>query len=75
MGRRSRLSVVDRATPPPRVERGGPWGMLPEPVLPGETQIIQRAQSLLSGPLIGACPPLTLQQAQDVLRWYKGSPL
>lgn len=46
-----------------------PWPLLPPAIDPKDTQRIQRAQSLLSGPLIGACPPLTIEQANDVLRW------
>ncbi len=45
------------------------WPPLSEPVMPAETDARIRAQSILSGPLIGACPPLSLDQARDVLRW------
>lgn len=69
MRRVTRLFSVrgnDRTRP-----RDQKWGTLAPPVFPVETQIIQRAQSILSGPPIGACPPLTLEQALDVLRWYR----
>lgn len=45
------------------------WPPLAAPVLVNETQAIMRAQSLLSGTIIGACPPLTYSQARDVLKW------
>lgn len=48
----------------------GVWGRLSTPVDPGETQTCIRAQSILSGPLIGACPPLSIDQARDVLAWF-----
>jgi hypothetical protein len=50
-------------------KKPGTWGVLAEPVNPLETQLRMRAQSILSGPLIGACPTLTLSQARDVLAW------
>jgi hypothetical protein len=52
-----------------RKPKPGAWSMLAPPVDPLETTIRARAQSLLSGGLIGQCPPLTLDQARDVLRW------
>lgn len=52
------------------------WGRLSAPVDPAHDLIIMRAQSYLSGSLLaserapgGACPPLTLAQACDVLAW------
>jgi hypothetical protein len=36
-----------------------------------ESAICVRAQSILSGSLVGQCPPLTLAQARDVLAWYR----
>lgn len=36
-----------------------------------ETALRVRAQSLLSGPPIGQCPPLSIEQARDVLAWYR----
>lgn len=36
-----------------------------------ETALRVRAQSLLSGPPIGQCPPLSIAQARDVLAWYR----
>jgi hypothetical protein len=54
------------------------WGALSAPVDPDETMRCMRAQSILTGSLIagdlcpsGACPPLTLDQANDVLAWYR----
>jgi hypothetical protein len=47
---------------------------LSAPVDPMETHDRMRAQSILSGPIIGQCPPLTLEQARDVLRWYAPLP-
>lgn len=51
--------------------RNKQWGALAAPVLPEETQLRMRAQSILSGGEIGQCPPLTLDQARDVLAWYQ----
>ena len=45
------------------------WGHLSAPVDPEETRLRYLAQSVLSGPEVGQCPPLTLDQALDVLRW------
>ena len=50
----------------------GPVERMAAPVHASDTMIIQRAQSILSGPLIGACPPITVDQARDVLRWHTG---
>jgi len=36
-----------------------------------ETALRMRAQSILSGALIGQCPPLTAEQAADVIAWYR----
>lgn len=47
------------------------WGELAAPVFPDETHLRMRAQSILSGGEIGQCPPLTLEQARDVLAWYQ----
>jgi hypothetical protein len=47
------------------------WGPLAAPVDPLETQLRARAQSILSGPLIGQCPPLSIEQARDVVAWYR----
>jgi len=45
---------------------------LPPPIFPEETLIRQRAQSALTGSLIeGVCPPLSIDQARDVLAWYE----
>lgn len=46
------------------------WGQLSAPVDPADTLICMRAQSALSGPELGQCPPLTVEQARDVLAWY-----
>jgi hypothetical protein len=55
---------------PPRPP--GAWGPLAAPVDPLETVDRARAQSLMSPtPKGGACPPLTLAQARDVLAWYR----
>ncbi|GLQ96434.1 hypothetical protein [Dyella mobilis] len=47
------------------------WSELAAPVFPDETQMRMRAQSILSGGEIGQCPPLTLDQARDVIAWYQ----
>jgi hypothetical protein len=47
-----------------------PWGRQAAPVFPDETLLCMRAQSALSGPELGQCPPLTVEQARDVLAWY-----
>ena len=46
-----------------------PWGPLSPPINPDDTRLMYMAQSILTGPDIGVCPPLTLEQAHDVLRW------
>jgi hypothetical protein len=46
-----------------------PWGPLSAPIDPEETRLREQAQSILTGPELGVCPPLTLDQALDVLRW------
>lgn len=46
-----------------------PWGELSAPINPDDTRLMYMAQSILTGPDIGVCPPLTLEQAHDVLRW------
>lgn len=48
-----------------------PWGRCAPPIFPHETAVMMRAQSILSGGEIGQCPPLTLDQALDVLAWHK----
>lgn len=60
--------ILRRLIPDP-IRPAKPWPLLAAAVRPNETQAIMRAQSILSGPLIGACPPLTIEQAHDVLRW------
>jgi len=60
--------VLARVIPQP-ARPDKPWPTLPGAIDPAETRTIMRAQSILSGPLIGACPPLTIEQARDVLRW------
>ena len=77
------LRVVSRLCPQP-VRPDKPWPLLPAAIDPYETMAIQRAQSLLTGPTLaigrgvdehgnkeptGSCPPLTIDQARDVLRW------
>lgn len=53
--------------------RPGTWGRLSSPVDWEETQARSRAQSILCGVQFrdgsSQCPPLTLEQARDVLRW------
>lgn len=66
---RTTLRLVDTTQPRPAVAKT--WGPLAAPVDPLETQTRIRAQSILSGPLLGACPPLTLAQAHDVMAWYR----
>jgi hypothetical protein len=46
-----------------------PWGELSAPINAGDTRLMYLAQSVLTGPDLGVCPPLTLDQALDVLRW------
>jgi hypothetical protein len=63
------LRTLRRLIPEP-VRPSKPWPLLPGATRPEETQVRMRAQSLLTGELIGgACPPLTYEQACDVLRW------
>ena len=56
---------------PSSIHYGGKWESLSAPVDPQETQIRIRAQSILSGPELGVCPTLTIEQARDVLAWYR----
>lgn len=63
-----KLRSVRRLLPDP-IRPDKPWPLLPGAVDPSHTLRISRAQSILSGPLIGACPPLTIEQANDVLKW------
>jgi hypothetical protein len=45
------------------------------PVSGGDNFNMARAQSLLTGNLLGGvCPPLTPSQASDVLRWHRPLP-
>lgn len=77
------LKVVKRLCPEP-VRPSKPWPLLGAATRPSETRKIQRAQSILSGPIMaigrgvdgegnveptGQCPVLTIEQAKDVLRW------
>ena len=48
-----------------------PWERLSAPVDPLDNVHIARAQSILSGPELGVCPPLTAEQARDVLNWHR----
>jgi hypothetical protein len=59
------MSAVIADQPRPFV----PWGPLTPPVNPEDTRLRYLAQSVLTGPELGVCPPLTLDQAIDVLRW------
>ena len=58
------LHLVKRPAPDPEPKRSAraDWA---------ESGLCVRAQSILSGPLLGQCPPLTLAQARDVLAWYR----
>ena len=44
---------------------------LGKPVDPMDNVIRSRAQSILTGSDIGVCPPLSSEQARDVLNWYR----
>ncbi len=52
------------------ITREARWGVLSAPVDPEETRLCMRAQSILSGPDLGQCPPLDIKKALDVLAWY-----
>lgn len=65
MHARLKFKLIKSAPKP----KPGAWTMLPPPVCALETRDIMRAQSILSGPLLGQCPPLSLEQARDVLAW------
>lgn len=56
---------------PSSIPYGGKWQPLSAPVDPQETLLRSRAQSILSGGEIGQCPPLTIEQARDVLAWHR----
>ena len=63
------LRLVKQRAP---ASKPGTWGTLAPPVDPLETVERARAQSLMSPtPKGGACPPLTLAQARDILAWYR----
>jgi hypothetical protein len=63
------LRLVKHTTPTPRPLI---WGPLSEPVDPLDTLARMRAQSILTPtPRGGICPPLTADQARDVLAWYR----
>ena len=64
--------VKPRPVAPPQRYGEAPIERLAAPVHMADNMLIQRAQSILSGPIIGACPPLTVEQARDVLRWHTG---
>jgi len=67
---RARLSLAKAEPPKP-----GTWGQLSAPVEWEELRIRTRAQSLLCGLQFrdgsSQCPPLSLSQAQDVLRYFR----
>ena len=44
---------------------------LPQPVDPLDNTIMARAQSILTGALIGVCPLLTVEQSRDVIAWHE----
>ena len=76
--RRAPLRLVRQTPqpdPPPGKPVDRPWGPLAAPVDPLETQLRMRAQSLLSGTRFRdggtGCPPLSIEQAHDVMRWYR----
>lgn len=51
------------------------WEQLSAPIYAADNVAIQRAQSLLTGSLLGGvCPPLTPEQAKDVLNWAQTAP-
>jgi len=66
-------ATASEATPAPK--RGGPWPKLSAPVFPMDTWHRMRAQSALCGLRFRdgstAAPVLTLEQARDVLAWYR----
>jgi hypothetical protein len=47
------------------------WPHLSAPIFPDETLLCMRAQSALSGPELGQVHDLTVEQARDVLAWYR----
>jgi len=47
-----------------------PWPDLPPPIFPADTLLCMRAQSMLSGPVLGEVHDLTPDQARDVIAWY-----
>lgn len=63
------------ATPAPA--KSGTWPRLSSPVDWEETNIRSRAQSYLCGIAFkdgsSQCPPLTLAEAKDVLKWSENS--
>lgn len=65
-----RLHLVKPAINAPAI--AGIWGPLAAPVDPLETVLRIRAQALMTPtPRGGACPPLSIEQARDVLAWYR----
>lgn len=56
---------------PENAQRHCHWGALSAPVNPDETLLCMRAQSALSGPELGQVHDLTVEQARDVLAWYR----
>lgn len=48
-----------------------PWPRLSAPIFPADTLLCMRAQSALSGPELGQVHDLTVEQAKDVLAWYR----
>lgn len=73
MNPRLRLNVMR-----PRLKLAPKQQPAPEPIAQAstyadtaDTALRMRAQSILSGALIGQCPPLTSDQAADVLAWYR----
>lgn len=63
----SELSSRQRA----QMHIGPKWTPLSAPIDPEETRIRMLAQSILSGPELGVCPTLEIEQARDVLAWHK----
>lgn len=50
------------------------WGQLAAPIYAADNVTIQRAQSLLTGKLVGGvCPPLTVEEAAAVMAWHEAT--
>lgn len=51
------------------------WQQLSAPIYAADNVTIQRAQSLLTGSLLGGkvCPPLTVEEAVQVMAWHEAT--